>query len=136
LISIDLPSTDPEILSQGTGELPTNRKTGWAIPAALRGRHDLRLGPAQDLLPKALAELGTLDVFLHDSDHSYTHMMFEMSLAWHFVRPGGWILADNIEQNESFTDFVRATGGRKMIVSSFLKPDRTWQHGITQKPTR
>ena len=136
LISIDLPSTDPEILSQGTGELPTNRKTGWAIPDSLRGRHDLRLGPAQDLLPKAFAELGTLDVFLHDSDHSYTHMMFEMSLAWHFVRPGGWILADNIEQNESFTDFVRATGGRKMIVSSFLKPDRTWQHGITQKPTR
>ena len=46
LISIDLPSTDPEILSQGTGELPTNRKTGWAIPDSLRGRHDLRLGPA------------------------------------------------------------------------------------------
>ena len=101
---------------------------------ALRARHDLRLGPAQELLPRALAELATVDVFLHDSDHSYTHMMFEMSLAWHFVRPGGWILADNVEQNASFEDFARSAGGRNMIVSSYLRPDRTWQHGLLQKP--
>lgn len=133
LISIDLPSSDPEILDQGTGELPVDRKTGWAIPKSLRTRHDLRLGPAQVLLPQALAEVGSLDVFLHDSDHSYTHMMFEMSLAWRYLRPGGWLLADNIEQNESFNDFVRSTGGRKIAISSYLRPDRTWQHGITQK---
>ena len=135
LISIDLPSTDPEILSQGTGELPAGKRTGWVIPDWLQTRHDLRLGPAQALLPKVLAEVGAVDVFLHDSDHSYTHMMFEMSLAWHFVRPGGWILADNIEQNQSFADFVRATGGRMLVVSSYLRPERIWQHGITQKPS-
>jgi predicted O-methyltransferase YrrM len=100
----------------------------------LRSRHDLRLGPAQELLPKALAEVGTVDVFLHDSDHCYAHMMFEMSLAWSFIHPGGWIVADNIEQNDSFADFVRATGARNMVVSSYLSPDRTWQHGLAQKP--
>jgi predicted O-methyltransferase YrrM len=136
LISIDLPSEDPEILSQGTSELPKGRATGWAIPDRLRDRHDLRLGPAQELLPRALAEVGSMDVFLHDSDHSYTHMMFEMALAWRYLRPGGWVLADNIEQNEAFADFARATGGRCMVVSSYLRPDRTWQHGLTQKPGR
>jgi predicted O-methyltransferase YrrM len=134
LISIDLPSDDPHIISQGTGELPAGKRTAWVIPDWLRSRHDLRLGPAQTLLPEVLAEVGAVDIFLHDSDHSYTHMMFEMSLAWHFVRPGGWILADNIEQNLAFTDLVRATGGRCLIVSSYLRPERIWQHGITQKP--
>lgn len=133
--STDLPSTDPEILSQGTGELPAGKRTGWVIPDWFQTRHDLRLGPAQALLPKVHAEVGAVDVFLHDSDHSYTHMMFEMSLAWHFVRPGGWILADNIEQNQSFADFVRATGGGMLVVSSYVRPERIWQHGITQKPS-
>jgi predicted O-methyltransferase YrrM len=135
LVSIDLPSVDPEILDQGTGELPTGKRTGWAIPDSLRRRHDLRLGPAQELLPRAFAEMGAIDVFLHDSDHSYTHMMFEMSLAWGYLRAGGWVLVDNIEQNESFHDFVRATGSRKLIVNSYLRPGRTWQHGLAQKPS-
>jgi predicted O-methyltransferase YrrM len=135
LISIDLPSTDPEILRQGTGELPLGKQTGWAIPDSLRGRHELRSGPSQELLPKALSEVGTVDVFLHDSDHCYTHMMFELSLAWSFIRPGGWVVADNVEQNDCFVDFARATGARKLVVSSYHRPDRIWQHGLAQKPS-
>jgi predicted O-methyltransferase YrrM len=134
LVSVDLPCTDPEILSQGTGELPVGKTTGWVVPDFLRHRHSLRLGPAQELLPKVFAEEQLVDVFLHDSDHCYTHMMFEMCLAFHFVRPSGWILSDNIEQNAAFYDLVRATGGRHLVVNSFLSPERTWQHGIIQKP--
>lgn len=133
LISIDLPSDDPVIIAQGTTELPKDQSTGWAIPNSLRSRHDLRLGPAQLLLPAALDELKQIEAFLHDSDHCYTHMMFELALSWPYVRPGGWVLCDNVEQNEAFADFTRATGSRKMVVNSYLRPDRTWQHGITQK---
>jgi predicted O-methyltransferase YrrM len=134
LISIDLPSSDARILNQGTGEIPAGKKTGWAIPDALRRRHDLRLGAAESLLPATFAELQSADIFLHDSDHSYTHMMFELSLAWKFVRAGGWILADNIEQNHAFADFARATNARSLVVNSFVRPERTWSHGILERP--
>jgi len=134
LISIDLPTSDPRILRQGTGEIPAGKETGWAIPDALRRRHELRLGPAEVLLPTAFAELRSADIFLHDSDHSYTHMMLELSLAWQFVRRGGWILVDNIEQNHAFADFVRATDARSMVVNSFVRPERTWSHGIIERP--
>jgi predicted O-methyltransferase YrrM len=134
LTSIDLPSSDPRILDQGTGEIPAGKKTGWAIPDTLRGRHELRLGAAEVLLPATFAELQIADIFLHDSDHSYTHMMLELSLAWQFVRPGGWILADNIEQNHAFADFSRATRARSLVVNSFVRPERTWSHGIIARP--
>jgi predicted O-methyltransferase YrrM len=130
LISIDLPSVDPEILDQGTGELPSGKKTGWVIPDSLRHRHSLHLGKSQELLPKLLTEEGSIDVFLHDSDHCYTHMMFELCLAYHFVSDGGWILSDNIEQNAAFSDFVRAAGARHYVASSYLQQTRIWQHGL------
>jgi len=133
LYSIDLPSDELRILAQGTTMLPREKSTGWVIPEGLRGRHELLLGPAQLLLPKILAECAPLDVFLHDSDHSYPHMMFELALAWLYLRPKGWLLCDNIEQNSAFTDFVRGVNGERLIISSFDTPERVWKHGMVQK---
>lgn len=134
LVSIDLPSTEEEILNQGTGLLPDGKRTGWVIPDFLKHRHSLRLGRAEFLLPEVFEEVGAADVFLHDSDHCYIHMMLEMCMAYKFIRTKGWILSDNIEQNSAFHDFARAIEGRYLVISSFATPDRLWQHGIVQKP--
>lgn len=134
LISVDLPSRDDEILRQGTGELPAGKQTGWIIPDSLRDRHTLRLGPAQTLLPEVLQTAKPIDIFLHDSDHRYSHMMFEMCLALHHLSPSGLIIADNIEQNAAFSDLVRAEQARSLVINSYVSPTRTWQHGIMLKP--
>jgi predicted O-methyltransferase YrrM len=133
LYSVDLPPVDERIRAQGTGPLPPGKTPGWAIPDRLRIRHKLSLGDARILLPQILQVHAPVDVFLHDSDHSYEHMMFEMALAWHYLRPGAWMLCDNVEQNEAFFDFVRGTGGSSFVAASFDSPERTWKHGMARK---
>ena len=133
LYSVDLPPLDERIRSQGTGPLPQGQSPGWVIPDNLRSRHQLSLGDARILLPQILHRHAPLDAFLHDSDHSYQHMMFEMSLAWSGLRPGGWLLCDNVEQNDAFFDFVRGVGASSFVAASFDSPERTWKHGLARK---
>lgn len=135
LYSIDLPPIEQRIIDQGTSPLPANQRPGWIIPANLRDRHELLLGPSEELLPQLLTLLKHVDVFLHDSDHSYQHIMLEISLAWRYLKAGGHLLIDNIEQNSAFDDYARGTGAQSMVVSTFDGSDRRWQHGLINKPT-
>lgn len=133
LISIDLPNVDDRILDQGTNPLPVGRAPGWCIPDSLRDRHSLLLGKAELLLPEALAKRKQVDLFVHDSDHSYSHIMFEMGLVWAYLSHKGYAIVDNIEQNNAFEDFVKGVGARSYVVSTFDGPDRTWRHGMVAK---
>jgi len=133
LVSIDLPNVESRILDQGTNPLPTGRAPGWCIPEGLRERHTLLLGKAESLLPDALEKRNSVDLFVHDSDHSYSHIMFELGLAWAYLSQDGCAIVDNIEQNDSFHDFTRNVGARSYIVSTFDGPDRIWRHGIAAK---
>lgn len=112
LVSIDLPFGDAgdgalrpfiagtAIDTYDSSPVPPGKEAGWIVPEALRGRWDLRLGDARDLLPAALTELGTIDLFFHDSLHSEEHMLFELSEAWPYLRPGGVVVADDIFQRK------------------------------------
>ena len=133
LHSIDLPPIDPRIIDQGTSPLPVGKGPGWAIPENLRDRHELHIGPAEVLLPDLFRNIGSPDVFLHDSDHSYTHMTFELAFAWINVRPGGWTVCDNVEANRSFEDFVQGSGAKSLILATFDSPERIWKHGMMQR---
>jgi predicted O-methyltransferase YrrM len=133
LHSIDLPPIDERILAQGTNPLPGGKSPGWLIPRSLRDRHSLTLAPAEEALPPLMAKLGSIDVFLHDSDHSYEHVMFEAGLVWRSIRPNGCLIVDNIEQNAAFADFARGVGAAALDVASFDGPDRVWRHGLMRK---
>jgi predicted O-methyltransferase YrrM len=134
LVSIDMPPVEQRIIEQGTRPLPQTKTPGWAISSDLGSRHQLLLGSAEELLPKVFLEHQQVDAFLHDSDHCYSHMMFEMGLAWRFLRPGGWLLADNVEQNLAFEHFTAGVGVNGFVVASFDTPERTWRHGLCEKP--
>ena len=82
-ISIDLPAT--EIIPGSTDRmssktLPAGRQPGWIIPDYLRLRHTLKLGDSRQLLPGILQEHSEIDVFFHDSLHTFEHQMFEYHL--------------------------------------------------------
>jgi len=86
LYSIDLPNIDVELYPGGPRQkdgLPPGKETGCLIPSHLR----LLLGDAKDLLPELLPTLPKIDVFIHDSLHSYDHMLFEYRTAWPYIRP-------------------------------------------------
>jgi len=111
LYSVDLPVNIDEISSEGrTGAvLPPGKGSGWAVPDALRKRWTLRVGNTYHELPKIFEEIPEqIDIFLHDSDHSYETMMFEFALAWRNLRKEGILLADNIDHSEAFFHFTEA----------------------------
>lgn len=109
LHSIDLPSQDVELVPGGarqTDRLPEGRPTGWLVPDNLRRRWHLHLGDTKELLPKLMRTLGTIDIFIHDSLHTYDHMLFEYGTAWPYLRGGGILLSDDTDWNEAFPEFA------------------------------
>ena len=93
--------------------LPPGRESGWAIPASLRRRWDLRIGPSQKLLPPLVHSLDRIDLFLHDSLHTPEHLAFELEAIRPKLRPGSVVLADNTEwTGRAFDDFVDRLGAR------------------------
>ena len=87
--------------------LPAGREPGWVVPEWLRGRWRYHLGDATQILPQLLRELPALDLFTHDSLHTYEHMKFEFEQAFPFLRSGGILIADDALWNEAFWDFAR-----------------------------
>ena len=85
--------------------IPPGKEPGWMIPAELRKRWHLTVGRSQEELPPLLAQLGTLDVFMHDSEHSFDCMWFEFNAAWPVLRPGGVLVSDDVNSTEAFARF-------------------------------
>jgi hypothetical protein len=114
LHSIDLPvRQEGPTLGRGesTVSVPPGRPTGWVVPTPLRTGWDLRLGPSQELLPRLLAELPRVDLFLHDDLHTPTHLAFELELLRPRLRPGSIVLADNTNwTGKAFDRFARSIG--------------------------
>lgn len=115
LYSVDLPEHTDTTYPPGSfweGKLgavvPRGQQPGWLVPDRLRGHWTLRLGRSQEVLPHLLEELGSIDFFLHDSEHSYECMSFEYDLAWRHLRPGGLLVSDDTTWNTAFADFSRA----------------------------
>src|ERR1700761_3954432 len=63
-----------------------------AVPSRFRGRWTLVAGSSRRRLPGLLEALNGIDLFIHDSSHSYRNMSFELARAWSALRPGGFLL--------------------------------------------
>jgi predicted O-methyltransferase YrrM len=79
-----------------------DRFWGIAVPEALRGRWKLHRGSSRRVLPELLAGSGDVDLFVHDSLHTYRNMRREFEKIWPRLRTGGVILADDVERNRAF----------------------------------
>lgn len=86
--------------------IPEGKNSGWIVPDAYRDRFEVLNGDAKELLPPLLKKLGTTDMFYHDSDHTYDHMMFEFEEAKKYLTKGGVIVSDDISWNASLWDFA------------------------------
>jgi len=122
LISIDLPSytTIAESTSQMKRScLPPNQKPGWLIPDNLRNRWQLRLGDSLQLLPIVLEEIDNIDIFLHDSLHTYSHMKFEYETVWPCIKKHGILMSHDIHWNKAFREFVKKHGLKEEAFHGF-----------------
>ena len=91
---------DPNFFPQGAAP-------GWLVPAWLRGSWQIHIGDAREILGALLSQLGGVDIFIHDSLHTYDHMSWEFATAYPVLRPGGLLIADDALWNDSFHDFAR-----------------------------
>lgn len=129
LISIDLPSYAEDGPANQDGYnaiLPPGEEPGWAVPDHLRSYWDLKLGKSLEILPDLFKTLPEIDIFCHDSDHSYETMSGELHLAWDHLRDGGILICDNIDHCDAFYDFCKKTDRTPF---AFPTPDRE-RHNI------
>lgn len=100
LHSVDLPRIDVDDPKTYTGQL---------VPLELRDEWHLVLGPSRKVLPVLLKRLGSIDVFLHDADHAYVAQLEEYKTVWSFVREGGFLISDDVD-NTAFCEFAEQSG--------------------------
>ena len=105
LLSIDLPTPNTELLPE----------VGYLVPHELRGRWELRTGPSKRLLPEVLSELREIDIFQHDSRHSYSNQLREYRTAWPFIKDGGMLVSDDVS-NDALHDSSRCWGREPTII--------------------
>ena len=115
LHSIDLPryqthpssdESDCSLRSEPGGPIiPLGKEPGFVVPTELRKRWNLALGPSEELLPRLVSQVGDIDLFFHDSAHTYEMMTFEFETVWPKIREGGLLLSHDVEWNSAFSDF-------------------------------
>jgi hypothetical protein len=99
LWSIDL----PPLLERRFAE-----QTGAAVPERLRERWTLLHGSSRRRLAGLLADLGQVDLFLHDSMHTTRNLRFELDHVWPALAPLGAALIDDVEKNVATGEFLQA----------------------------
>jgi len=104
LISIDKWTEQPE-------------KIGCFVPEWLKDKWEPIKGKTCDVLPSVETN-GGLDLFLHDSEHSYKNMYFEYDWSKDNLKDDGLIISHDIGANNSFFDFSHNFGLPYYLVES------------------
>jgi hypothetical protein len=106
LSSVDLaPMTIPE----------RRAEVALAIPEELRDRWVFVQGASRRRLPGLLRELPHVDLFVHDSLHSTRNVHWELTTSWRALRPGGFVVVDDVEFNWGFDQFLRGGEDRQPL---------------------
>jgi predicted O-methyltransferase YrrM len=80
---------------------------GFFIPDELKNRWVLHRGSVRRILPGLLKRVGEIDLFVHDSLHTYSNMLWEFNTATPFLRKGSIIISDDIAQNRSLEVWIK-----------------------------
>ena len=91
---------------KGGAVIPENKEIGWLIPEELKNRWTLQEGLSTDLLPPLLENLQEIDLFLHDSEHSFRNQYFEMETAYKHLSKSGLLICSDCNWSDAFDTFI------------------------------
>ena len=116
LWSIDLPPL---------GRPDLGGQIGMAVPDALQDRWSYIKGSSRRRLPGLLAALEEIDVFVHDSRHSARNLLYELEHARAAMRPGGFLIVDDVDLNCGLHRYREVHAEDEVLVcpAEPLKPD-------------
>ena len=104
LYSIDWP--DKRLLAALPSQDRRGMESGWVVPPELTDGWRLITGRSQEKLLPLLKQLEAVDIFIHDSDHSFKNMYEEYETAWPFLKSNGILISDDIDVNQAFQSFA------------------------------
>jgi hypothetical protein len=110
LYSIDLPnvSYNKDLGGTHVDRMSGNMETGFLVSSNLRSNWVLKLGDSKVELPKLIESIDSqVDIFHHDSMHTYDFMTFEFETVYPKLAVGGLLLSDDVTWNDAFEDFCR-----------------------------
>ncbi len=83
-------------------KFPNYEASGWIVPDYLKKNWKLIYGPSKKILPKINKKV---DLFIHDSDHSYSNVKYEINWALK-NNPNTSIIIDNYDMNSYSFEFL------------------------------
>jgi len=93
----------------------SEKMIGSVIPEKLRNRWNLILGSSNEKLQELFDSLDDVDIFIHDSLHTYKNMMFEFECAKNNIK-NGMIISDDILDNDAFHDFTSREKMKNIVI--------------------
>lgn len=89
---------------------------GSIIPKKLKSRWNLVLGKSNEKLEKLFDEISDVEIFIHDSLHTYKNMMFEFETAFEKIKGNGIIISDDVLENDAFHDFSKNKNLQSVLI--------------------
>lgn len=83
---------------------------GYVVPNELKDNWELILGDSKVTLPEGVKKNAPIDIFFHDSDHTYEHVMFELETCREHAADRFLIIIDNFDWSDAPKDFCREHG--------------------------
>jgi predicted O-methyltransferase YrrM len=108
--------------------------TAVAVTDDCRDRWSFLVGSSRQRLPGLVADVGQIDLFIHDSLHTARNTLFELDQVAPVLSPGGVILADDVNLHTGFSTFARRHPEYRTIVCESL--DAIGMFGIAVKNRR
>ena len=99
LHSVDLPPLGCE----------ADRFVGILIPEKLKARWRLYKGVSKRVLPRLLPLLDQVDMFVHDSLHTYRNMLREFQMVTPYLSRPSVVIADDVDGNLAFLEWADKT---------------------------
>jgi len=82
---------------------------GVVVPDELKSNWDLKIfeNDVKNSFKKLVSSIPEIDMFLHDSDHTYNWQYFEYSTVLNKIKEGGLFMSDDVDNSYAFIDFYK-----------------------------
>lgn len=80
---------------------------GYMVTESLKKNWTLIIGDSKEKLEPLLKKLNRINMFIHDSEHSYETMMYEFTTAWSYLGKNDVLCSDDINHSKAFDEFIK-----------------------------
>lgn len=92
------------------------KEIGRMVPESLRQKWTLILGPGTQKMKKLRENVASIDLFIHDSEHTYSNQLAEYKIAMSWLRRGGILISDDVD-NDALLEISEENSGILAVIN-------------------